>query len=84
MQKKINISEQLKALILLLISQNIDFDNFRENSKKNIERVYLMNYNYLMKYRYEEILSLITENKQILKLVEEINNSPYPYDPNNF
>ena len=84
LQKKINISEQLKALILLSISQNIDFDNFRENSKKNIERVYLMNYNYLLKYRYEEILSLLTENKQIMKLVEEINNLSYLFGPNNF
>ena len=37
-----------------------------------------------MRYRYEEILSLLTENKQIMKLVEEINNLSYLFGPNNF
>ena len=41
-----------------------------------------MDYNYLLEYRFYEILSLIEGNHQIKKSVEEINNSSYPYESN--
>ena len=60
LQKKNNISEKLKALILLSISQSLYYlDKFHENNKNNFEKVYLMDYNYLLEYRFYEILSLI-------------------------
>ena len=77
------ISEKIKAMILFVISQ-INFEKVHEYTQQNIEKVYLMNYNNLLEYKYEEIFSLINENKDIKNLVEEINRSSYPYDSNIF
>ena len=74
-----SISEKLKGMILLAISQNIDINKFHEFSK-NIEKVYLINCKYLSDYKYEEISSLLNQNIQIRKLIEEIND---PQNTNN-
>ena len=76
------LSEKLKAIILLAISQNIDINIFNGYSQKKIEKVYLMNPMYLNLYKYNEIFSLIKENKEIKELVDQINNPIYPYDSN--
>ena len=76
------ISDKLKAMILLSISQ-INIDKFKEYNPPKLEKVYLMNYNYLTKHKYEEIISLLQENEDILKLVEEMNNPSCPYNTNN-
>jgi len=76
-----HLSEKLKAMILLVTSQ-VDFKKIHEYCQQNIEKVYLLNYNYLLEYKYEEILSLIIENTDIKNLVEEINRPSYPYDSN--
>ena len=78
-QKNDYICDKLKAMILIAIFQ-INFDKFRENNQKKIEKVYLMNYNYLKKYKYYEIISLLKHNNDILKLVENLGNSPNQYD----
>ena len=75
------ISEKLKGMILLCISQNIDFDNFRKFCKQKIEKIYLMNYNSLLKYKFEEINILINSNHEIKNFLEEINDPQSPYDP---
>ena len=79
LQNENYISEKLKALILLSISQNIDMKKSIENSQPKIETVYLMDSNYLLKYKYLDISSLINGNNEILNLVEEINKPYYPY-----
>ena len=79
---KKDISEKLKAMILLAISQNIDIEKFHHYNQRNIERVYLMNYNCLLNYKYKEISSLINDNNDIKELMEEINNPQRPYDSN--
>ena len=76
------ISDKLKAMILLSISQ-INIDKFKEYNPPKLEKVYLMNYNYLTMHKYEEIISLLQKNEDILKLVEELNNPSCPYDTNN-
>ena len=81
-QKNYDLSEKLKAILLVSISQTINLEKFHEYSQKKIEKVYLMDYNYLMKYRFEEIFSLINQNVEIQKLIEEINDPQIPYDPN--
>ena len=75
-------SEKLKAMVLLVISQNIDPVKFHEYGQKKAEKVYLMNPKYLILYRYKEIFSLIKGNNQIKDLVEQINEEKYPYDSN--
>lgn len=80
LQNKYYISEKLKALILLSASQITDNEKLIGNNQPKIENVYLMDYNYLTKYKYLEISSLINGNNEILKLVEEINNPYYPYN----
>ena len=75
-----SISEKLKGMILIAISQNIDINKFHEYSK-NIEKVYLMNSKYLNQYKYEEISSLLNQNIEIQKLIGEINNPHYTYNP---
>ena len=75
-----SISEKLKGMILLAISQNIDINKFHEFSK-NIEKVYLINCKYLSDYKYEEISSLLNQNIQIRKLIEEINSPQHTNIP---
>ena len=75
------ISKKLRALILLSIEQ-ININKFSESCQKKKEKVYLMNPNYLINYKYEDIVSLINENPEVLNLVEQINNPSYPYDSN--
>ena len=75
------ISQKLKAMILLSISQKTDIKKFQEHSQQKIERVYLMNYNYLLNNKFEEISSLINNNYYIEKLIEEIIDPRKPYDP---
>ena len=77
-----NFSEKLKAMVLLVISQNIDYSKFQEYCQKKSEKVYLMNPKYLILYRYNEIFSLIKGNNEIKDLVEQINDEKYPYDSN--
>ena len=74
------ISDKLKAIILLSIDQNKDIDEFHKSCKAISEKVYLMNYNFLMQYKYNEVFSLINENNEIKELVKQINESKYPYD----
>ena len=80
-----NINEKLKAIILLVISQNIDIDKIREYNQQKREKVYLMNYKFLLEYKYDEITSLLKENNNdIQSLIEQLNNPKYPYDSNIF
>ena len=73
------ISDKTKAIILLSITQNFDINKFNINIQENAEKVYLMDYNYLLNYKYLEICSLINGNNEIQKLVEKINNPQNPY-----
>ena len=68
------ISQKLKAILILSLSQNIDIDLFHLFNNEKIEKVYLINYNYLLKYKYEEINSIIKNNNNIKELIEEYNN----------
>ena len=76
------ISEKLKALILISISQNIDIHIFHKYNSKKIEKVYLMNYNILLKYKFLEISSLNNYYNNIKKYIDEINNPQSSYDQN--
>ena len=76
------ISGKLKAMILLSISQNIDIDKFHKYIQKKNEKVYLMNYNFLLEYKYSEVFQLIKENKEIKNLVDQMNDPINPYDAN--
>ena len=75
------IYKQLKAIILIAISQNNDINKSIENNQDVMERVYLMKYNFLMQYFYDEVVSLINENKEICNNINTIINNPQkPYD----
>ena len=74
------VSEKLKIMILLSISQSIGINKLREYSSENPEEVYLLDYNNLLKYKYDEISSLINENKDIIQIIENNNNQNYLYD----
>ena len=74
------ISEKLKIMILLSISQSNGINKLREYSSENPEEVYLLDYNNLLKYKYDEISSLINENKDIIQIIENNNNQNYLYD----
>ena len=69
-------------MILISIGQNIEMKKFYKNNSPNIEKVYLMNYNSLLNYKIEEISSLINNNNEIKKYIEEINNPQNAYNPN--
>ena len=73
------LSDKTKAIILLSITQNFDINKFNIRSQEKAEKVYLMDYNYLLKYKYLEISSLINRDNEIQKLVERINNPQNPY-----
>ena len=75
------ISKKLKALILLSICQ-INLNKFSITNQKKKEKVYLMNPSYLINYKYEDIVSLIKENPEVLELTEQTNDPSYPYDSN--
>ena len=75
------VSKNLKAMILIAISQKNNFIEFQKYNLQRVEKVYLMNYNYLMQYKFNEIFSLINNNN-IKKLVDQINNPQNPYTPN--
>ena len=77
------ISDKLKALLLLAITQNIDTNSFKELSQKKLEKVYLINYNYLKQYKFDEISILLKKIKDIDKYAKDFNNSQNTYDPNN-
>jgi len=75
------VSRKLKGMILLSINQ-INIDKFREYSRQKIEKVYLMNPNYLLAYKYDEIFSLLKENNEILKSCEQMCIPSNPIDSN--
>ena len=74
------ISEKLKGLILISISQNIDIKKIQKYNSQKIEKIYLMNYNSLLKYKFEEICQLINSNNEIKNFLEEINDPQSRYD----
>ena len=76
------ISDKTKAIILLSTTQNLDINKFNINKEEKLEKVYLMDYNYLLKYKYLEISSLINGDNEIQKSVEKINNPQNPYISN--
>ena len=67
------ISEKLKALLFLAIAQINAINNFKEFNKKKTEKIYLMNYNYLKQYKFDEIFSLINQIKDIDKISADLN-----------
>ena len=76
----ISISNKLKALILLSISQ-LKNNKFL-NNQNNFEEVFLMNINWLNYYEYNRINLMIIENYKIKDEINKINYSDFFYDLN--
>ena len=67
------ISQKLKGIILLAISQSIDIDIFHKFNDTKIEKVYLLNYNYFLNFEYNEIKTKLKNNKNIQSLIRDFN-----------
>ena len=57
-----NISSKLKALVLLSIFNQNNVDYYKNN---NTEKVFLMNKDWLLQYKYDEINKLIEKNRKL-------------------
>ena len=73
------VSQKLRAIILLSLSQNIDINIFHQTNNEKLEKIYLINYNYLLNYKYEEINSIIKNNINIKNLIREFNNFSHAF-----
>ena len=57
-----NLSSKLKALVLLSIFNQNNVDYYKNN---NTEKVFLINKDWLLQYKYDEINKLIEENRKL-------------------